>query len=87
MLGVKELLESPPHFVSPQGLKWWHEKELTHFAKSKKLDGITAWIVEHTDKRLTRVLVKNNEVICEETTYEGIACFIEMLWASENMEK
>ena len=71
----------PPTFTNPEGVKWWHEKHLTDYAKLKGLSGITCWITLLPTGRLSRVIIRDDAIIHEDTTIEGVACYIEALWA------
>lgn len=81
MLSVDKIKEMPPDFVDEiKNVKWWHEEDLTSYAKSKKLEGVSCWVVQHENGNFSRVVVRNKEVLHEDTTYEGIACFVDILW-------
>jgi len=74
----------PPTFTNSEGVKWWHEKHLTGYAKLKGLSGITCWIAMLPTGSLRRIIIRDGEIIHEDTTIEGIACYIEALWMIKN---
>jgi len=74
--------DSKPDFINEEGTKWWLDKDLTSYAKSKDLD-LVCWITETKDGAKTRVLVDKDVPIHDTTTLDGMACHIDAIWMSE----
>ncbi len=70
----------PPDFVNASGVKWWADKYETAYARSKLGFDAAVWYVEDTDGRHTRLLTELGKILHEDTTLEGMACHIDVLW-------
>ena len=83
----ENIFETTPTHINEIGVKWWLDKDLTNTAKSKKLRGVVAWVIEEPNGRRTRVLTKGTELIYENTTLDGITSRIELLALAKSKRK
>lgn len=86
MVDIDELFKSPPLFVNEQGTRWWKDEDLTKYAQRRDkfntaLPDIIVYFVLTSDGRRTRAIVDNakGEFVYENTTLDGIACYIDIL--------
>lgn len=68
-----------PDFVNSDGVKWWHEKSLSHYAFSKGFTDTNVWIIERLDGYKTFVFTDNKIILAEDNTLEGIGIKIDLL--------
>lgn len=86
MINIDELFNSPPLFVNAEGTRWWKDESLTQYAHKRdafntSLPDIIVYFVQTTDGKRTRAIVDNAKgtFVYENTTLEGIACYIDIL--------
>ena len=71
--------DKKPDFINEQGVKWWADKDETHYARHKLGTDAVVWYVEETDGRRTRLLTENNEILHECQTIDGMASYVDIL--------
>lgn len=72
-------LNHPPNFENENGTKFWADKFTTKYAWDKGLDDIMVYLVKPIDGTLTRLIVKADKPIYENTRLESIAGWIDVL--------
>ena len=72
-----------PIFVNEIGTEFWIDKDLTDYARRKELIGVVVYFVRTKEGEKTRLIVKDNQPIYENTSYEGIAVFIDVIGKME----
>ena len=75
-----------PDFVNDQGVKWWVDKELTRYARQKLGVDAAVWYVEETSGVRTRLLIDHGEILHNDTTYEGIAVHIDIVYLARKKD-
>ncbi len=78
-----DLHKKEPDFINEKGVKWWFDESTTKYAQRPDVNGITldvvCFLVEEPDGHMTRVLLsKNEEIIEEDQTLEGIGTKIDI---------
>ena len=67
-----------PYFVNEEGFEWYIDEALTKYPQRQSLDLVCFYVKK--DKLLTRVLMdKKNNILHEDTSFEGMGCHIDML--------
>lgn len=77
MIGIDE---DKPDFINEDGVKWWHDKSTTHYARQKKVMDVQAWTVHHPERGWKRVLVQDQQVIWEGASLEDIGVEIDKIF-------
>lgn len=68
-----------PDFVNDEGVKWWHEADMTRYAFSKGFAGVRVWMVERPDGYKTRLFTEGETILADDQTVEGLGIKIDLL--------
>ena len=69
----------PPHFTTEAGWSFWVDPFLTSEARKKLGEEYTVWIAKSKEGEMTRALSRGEEWLYESTSFEAIACHIDVL--------
>jgi len=81
------IFETTPTHINEKGVKWWLDKDSTVYAKSKKLRGVTAWLVEEPNGAKSRVLVKGKNILFSVTSLTELTTRVDILAAVKPRKK
>ena len=73
-----------PDFINDDGVKWWHQKGITNYAKFRNLPDIQGWLVEQPTGEMNWVLTRNGQVIHDQGGIDALGIKIDLIQASEN---
>ena len=76
---MRDTKTEEPDFANDEGVKWWHEQEMTRYAHNKGLTGVRVWTVERQDGYKTRLLTEGSEILADDQTVEGLGIKIDVL--------
>lgn len=77
----------PPDFVNELGVKWWSDKDLTHYAKLKvKKLNLAVYLIEEVSGSRSRVVVESDSIVYASPRLEDVACFIDMCHLKETLK-
>ncbi len=84
------ITDNPPDHINAEGVKWWHEKDITDYARKPNINGtklpnITAFIVEK-EGRKTRLLLDGQDIIYDNSSMEAVAVKIDTLKLLKEMK-
>ena len=68
-----------PDFVNDEGVKWWHEADMTRYAFSKGFAGVRVWTAERPDGYKTRLFTEGETILADDQTVEGLGIKIDLL--------
>lgn len=69
-----------------KGVKWYLDEVIIQDIKNKGLKNICPYYIKD-GKRITRVLIgKENKVLYEGTTIDGIGCFLDIMKADKDFK-
>lgn len=71
--------DNEPDFTNELGVKWWHDEDLTNYAKRKQLADLKVWVIQFPDGHRTRVIVKKDKVIYDNQSLEAVADQIDII--------
>lgn len=59
----------PPDFINEEGVHWWHDYSR---------DGFSIWVIKEEDY-ITRVAIKDGEIVAESQKLDDLGCKLDML--------
>lgn len=74
-----DIFATPPFHINELGVKFWDDKESTQYARRKGLKDIHVLLVETPDGVRTRLVTENGIALKDDSSIEGIACYLDML--------
>lgn len=76
---MRDITTEPPDTINAQGVKWWHEPDLTRYALSRGFAGAQVWTVERPDGYRTRLFTQGATLLAEDQTLDGLSLKIALL--------
>ena len=76
---MRDTRTEAPDFVNDEGVKWWHEADLTRYAFRKGFVGVRVWSVERPDGHRTRLFTEGETILADDQTLEGLGIKIDIL--------
>ena len=76
---MRDTRTEAPDFVNDEGVKWWHEADLTRYAFCKGFAGVRVWSVERPDGYRTRLFTEGETILADDQTVEGLGIKIDVL--------
>ena len=84
-----------PYFMNEKNIEWWFDESATKWAHEdmpvpgvKGVKNLIVFILRQDGKPLTRIVMdaKTNEVIYENQSLEGIACWLDVYKATKDWD-
>lgn len=81
---ITNIFDTEPDFINEEGFKWWIDESMTKYAQKEDKDGISlnttrVFFVEEPKGSKTRVIIMDNELVCESTSIEGVCSYIDII--------
>lgn len=77
-------MSDTPDFINEEGYKWWFHRELSQYAKNKKLD-MTTWIVEAPTGRKEFVTLNKGQPVHATQSLETVGIWMDIQKAARDM--
>ncbi len=76
---MRDIAKEAPDFINDEGVKWWHESDLTRYAFRKGFVGVRVWTVERPDGHKTRLFADGETILADDQTAEGLCIKIDLM--------
>lgn len=84
---IFNIYETEPDFINEEGVKFWYDESSTNYAKKIGLENVVIFFIEESNKRKTRLITENQEVLGDYQQLEALCVKLDMIALSRGISK